>query len=304
MDRRLAGVLMLVAALAAVLVLPSAFGRRVAGTPVATVFPDPPRVGDCLLTPIRNSAIDYGLPPEVPITATNFGPCVGEVAGEVVAEWPDLQTAEQAPTSRRSGTCYPQAATFAGLETVGRSTDLPGVETGGPISWRPTIGFDGLWVTPGIREQHAGRSWRLCLVVPVDRGTYQGSLRNAFTSGSLPSVFGLCWEAADLDLFPAMVKCNQSHPAELLATGVIRNRSLAPTEVIESSCAQIAARIMHTDDPTRGGVLEVVADRQTGGSDGREDSPLIIGCFVTTADARPLVGTVIGLGEDPVPFRT
>lgn len=304
MDRRLAGVLMLVVALAAVLVLPAASGRRVAGNPVASTFPDPPKVGDCLLAPIRNSSIDSGVPPQIVVTAGSFGPCSRAKAGEVVAGWPDVEAAEQAPTSRRGGACYPQAASFAGLATVGSSTDLPGAPVGGPISWRTTIGFVGLWVTPGIGEQNAGRSWRLCLVVPVDRGTYEGTLRNAFTTGSLPSSFGLCWAAADLDRFPAMVKCDQSHPAELLATGYIRDRSLAPTELIDSACREIAGRIMHTDDPTRGGVLDVVADRQTGGSDGREDSPLIVGCFVTTADARPLDGTVIGLGEDPVPFRT
>jgi hypothetical protein len=303
MDRRLAGALVLVAALVAVLVMPSLAGRRVAGAPLASTFPDPPMVGTCLLDPVPEESVNFGVPPEIAVTAASFGPCEGSIGGEVVATWAELSAAEQAPSSRLGGPCYLQAASFAGLEPSGRSTDLPGAPSGGPAIWKPSIGMDAFLVVPGVREQNAGRTWRACLAVPVARTSYQGTLRAAFTTGDMPDEFGLCWQGVDLDLLPKLVPCDEPHPAELLATGFIRDRLQAPTEVIESSCVQIAARVMHTDDPTRGGVLRVVADRHSGGSASRDDSPLTIGCFVTTTGEQELSGTVIGLGDDPVPLR-
>lgn len=303
MDRRLVGAVVLILALAAILVVPSLGGRRIAGAGAVITFPDPPQVGDCLLRPVPSDRVDFGLPPKIVVTATAFGFCDGTIAGEVVALWPDEESADAAPSTRLGGPCYPQAAEYAGLSTSGRSTDLPGAPSDGPVIWKPTIGFDAFRVVPGVREQNAGRSWVACLVVPVDRVTYQGTLRAAYASGAMPAEFGLCWQGDDLDLVPKLLPCSGPHQAELLATGFIGDRSRAPTEVIESGCREIAGRIMHTDDPSRAGLLRVVADRHSGGSGSRDDSPLTIGCFVIPVGPQQLSGTVIGLGTDPVPFQ-
>ena len=48
MDRRVAGIAVLVLALVAVVTVPSVSGRRVVGTASALTFPEPPKVGQCL----------------------------------------------------------------------------------------------------------------------------------------------------------------------------------------------------------------------------------------------------------------
>jgi hypothetical protein len=301
MDRRLGGIMVLFVALVAVIVVPSIAGRRVPGSVVATVFPLPPAAGDCLLAPFP-VAVRSGVPSEIPFPATRFGSCEGSIAGEVVAVWPTADAAEAAATSRRAGPCYQAAATFAGLESTRRSTDLPDAPADGTIRWKPTIGFDAYHVVPGDQERKAGRSWVACLAVPTGRPTYRGTLTDAFTTGSLPAEFGLCWEGDDIDRLPGPVPCTQPHAAELLATGFIRDRLAAPTEFIDAACPAMASRLMRTDDPTRGGQLRIVSDRSTGDVFSRSDAPLTIGCMVVSAGPQRLSGTVIGLGDRPAPL--
>ena len=301
MDRRLAGIVLLVVALVAVIAVPSVTGRRVAGSAVATVFPDPPAVGDCLQAPFPG-AVRSGVPPEIPVTATRFGSCAAAIAGEVVAVWPNESAAMAAAANPRVAPCYQATATFAGLESSRRSTDVPGAPPPGPVRWKPTIGFDPYHVVPGEQERRAGRSWTACLAVPTGHATYRGTLSDAFTTGSLPPEFGLCWAGDDIGRLPVPVPCNRPHAAELLATGWIRDRAAAPTEFIDAACPALAARLMRTDDPTRGGQLEVVSDRFTGNAASNPDSPLTIGCIVSATGSQLLSGTVIGLGDRPAPL--
>ncbi len=299
MDRRLAGIVVLVVALVAVAVVPSVAGRRVAGSAVATVFPRPPAVGDCLLTPF-SGAVRSGVPQEIPFTATRFGSCVGMIAGEVVAVWPDAASA-QATTSRLAGPCYQATASYAGLQSSRRSTDVPGAQPAGTVRWKPTIGFIPYHVVPGDQEGRAGRTWVACLAVPIGRSMYVGTLRAAFTTGSLPPEFGLCWSGEDIDRLPGPVPCSQPHVAELLATGFIRDRRAAPSELIDAACPAMASRLMRTGDPTRGGQLQIVSDR-SGDVASRSDAPLTIGCVVSATGGQLLSGTVIGLGDRPAPL--
>ncbi len=172
----------------------------------------------------------------------------------------------------------------------------------GIVRWIPTIGFDPYHVVPGEQEERAGRSWVACLAVPNGRPGYSGTLKDAFTTGSLPAEFGLCWEGVDIDRLPRSVPCNQPHAAELLATGFIRDRLAAPTEFIDAACPAMASRLMRTDDPTRGGQLRIVSDRFTADVSSRSDAPLTIGCFVSSSGPQRLSGTVIGLGDRPAPL--
>ncbi len=301
MDRRLAGIVVLLLALSAVVVVPSLDGKRTSGTAVAVTFPHPPRVGDCLRAPFALTAAVAGSPPEISVTSVDLGPCEGEVSGEVVAFWETSAAAAQAPSSRFGGPCYRQAAEYAGLQSNGRSTDLPGAPAGGPVRWKPTIGFNPFLVVPGEIEQRAGRSWVACLVLPVGGVAYSGTLRDAFSQG-LPAQFGLCFNSANFDVLPSLLLCDQPHVAELLATGWIRDRSQVSLPEVQDACREVAGRLIGADDPTRGEALEIVTDRLTAQSVDRSDGPLTIGCFATTRGASELSGSVIGLGERPVPI--
>ncbi len=300
MERRLAGIVVLLLALSAIIVVPSLDGRRVAGSAVATSFPDPPAAGDCLLSPFALTAVSPVKSAEIAVTEVDLGTCGDSASGEVVAFWETAAAAAQAPSSRFGGPCYRQAAGYAGLRSQDRSTDLPDAPTDGPVRWKPTIGFTAYLVVPGELEQRAGRSWAGCLVVPTGGPAYSGTLRDAFRRG-LPPQYALCFASSDLGVLPALLLCDQPHPAELLATGLIPDRSQVSLADIDDSCQQIAGRLIGTADPTRGDALEIVADRLTSQSDDRPDGPLTIACFATAAGSAQLLGSVIGLGERTVP---
>jgi hypothetical protein len=303
MDRRLVGVAVLVLAIVAVAVVPNLQGRRVAGTSVAVVFAAPPQVGDCALPPLPE-AEDGAWIQQVRVTDLRFGPCSGDIAGEVVGlrdfdpNWPD------ADTFRGRGPCFRETAGYAGLSVNRRSSTLPEVPFDGVVSWTPTIGTRALLIMPGTRERNAGATWAGCLAVPTEGGKYQGSLRAAHTSGRMPDVFGLCWDSVDLDESMNLLACNEPHPAELLATGWVRNRQLVTSDKIAASCTDIAGRIMHTSDPTRGGALAIILDPVSRDGAAVPNAPLSVSCFVSSAGPTQLVGTLIGIGERPIPFAS
>jgi len=302
MDRRWVGVLVLVLALVAVAAAPSLTGRRVAGSAEPVIFPDSPQVGECLISAFPVASGTEPALPEISADEARFGECGGVVGGEVVAVWARANDAGLGAGRPGRDPCYPSTAEFAGLVSTGRSTDLPGAQSTGPVRWRPTIGYDPVRVVPGDLERRAGRDWLGCLAVPTGHVRYPGTLRDAFTTGAMPAQFGSCWTGANLDQVPLTVPCDQPHRAELLAMGWIRDRVDAPTEVIDESCFAIAGRIMRTADPTRNGELTVVADRMTSGVVSRPDAPLTIACFVTSAGPQHLSGTLIGLADRPVPL--
>lgn len=169
------------------------------------------------------------------------------------------------------------------------------------MRWKPTIGFTPYLVVPGELEQRAGRSWVACLVVPVGGPAYAGNLRDAFRRG-LPPQYGLCFVSANFDRLPALLLCDRPHAAELLATGWIPDRSQVSLADIDDACNAVAGRLLGTTDPTRGKALKIVADRLTSQSDDRPDGPLTIACFAAAAGSAQLSGSLIGLGERPVPL--
>lgn len=303
MDRRLAGVVVLVLALVAVMAVPSIAGRRTAGSAVAIALPDPPQVGDCLLAPITQTSARGGWPREIPYSPGEFGNCSGPIAGEIVAVWKSQAEADEGSRSRLGGPCYRQAADYAGLVRSGRSTVVPGGPADAQVAWTPAIGFVPYRIVPDQVEQNAGRSWTACLAVPTAQSRYDGTLRDAYTTGSMDDAFGLCWSGHDLDGSAITVPCDQPHPTELLATGWIMDRSTMSWPGLNASCLALAASIMHTVDATRAGALSVVVDpfRMDGAQ--RPDAPLSVNCFVTSAGPQQLTGTMIGLGARPIPFE-
>ncbi len=300
MERRLAGIVVLLLALSAVVVVPALDGKRVSGTAVATMFPDPPQPGDCLRAPFSRTTATPGNPPQITVTSADLGACGQTASGEVVGFWPSTAEAARAPSSRFGGPCYRQAAEYAGLQSGDRSTDVPGAPVGGPVRWKPTIGFNPYLVVPGDAEKRAGRDWVACLVVPLGGVAYSGSLKNAF-SGGLPAQYGLCFDSSSFDALAVLLVCDRPHAVELLATGWIRDRSQVSLGGIEKACQEIASRLIGATDPTKGRVLEIVSDRLTMQSDGRPDGSLTIGCFAAAAGSAQLSGSVIGLGARPVP---
>jgi hypothetical protein len=300
MTRRHSGVVILILALIVVMVVPMVNGRRVAGSPIAIDFPAPPAVGDCVRPPLPEATANNRTRGQIAVTAVRFGPCTGYVAGEVVSvgDANSIATAPDSPYSRDR--CSSDIAAYAGLQTS-RRPDTIREGSNSSIQWTPTFAGESLLIVPSSAERNAGQRWVACLAVPVVQQPYQGSLRGGYTTG-LPDQFGLCWTAVDLSLKAALIPCSESHPAELLATGWIASRSALSIDEITASCVEVAAEVMKTPDPTHDGKVRVVLDAVRQGWAATPDAPLTVGCLLTSSDTHQLTGTVIGLGDRPVPL--
>src|SRR5664279_6545366 len=85
MDRRLAGLGVLILVVVAAAVVPSLSGRRVAGSAVAETFREPPAIGDCAVSAPSGQDGSFGERSSVDASAVTWGPCNGPIVGEVVA---------------------------------------------------------------------------------------------------------------------------------------------------------------------------------------------------------------------------
>jgi len=303
MDRRAAGVAVLVLALVAVVVGPSISGRRVVGTAVGLTFAGPPRVGECI-SPLPEGVVEKGRYIHVvPVTAIAFSNCSGAIGGEVVGVWPTEAAAQTDQTgSRRGGPCYREAADYTGLQPFSRDTDVFGAAFDGAVYWKPTIGFNPINIVPGGLATAGGQTWVACLAAPTRVASYHGTLRGAYVAGTLPDAFGLCWNRDDLDTVPTLLHCDDPHATELLATGWVRNRALVSNAEIEASCRSVAGRIMRTADPSRQGAISIVIDPVSRDGAQREDAPIAVNCFATAVLPQQLSGTLISLGDRPLPL--
>ncbi len=304
MDRRLAGVIVLVLVLAAATAVPAALsGLRVAGEPVPMDFGAPPQVGECLQAPLPLGE-SGGLAVEIPVTEVVLGSCAGLVGGEVVAWVPQRTVEDQEPgTSRRlRGPCFQESAQYAGLEITGRRVVAPGAPASDLVRWAPTVGFDAHRLVPGAEEGAAGRTWYACVAVPIVHDTYRGSIHGAYVAGQLPPEFAICWDGTDLDSMAKVLPCAGPHTAELLSTAWVVDRSTVTRAELQSGCEAIAARVLRRDDPTAGGLLSIVLDPVTRDGAVVGDEPQSVGCFVAANPPAQLIGTLVGLADRPVPF--
>jgi hypothetical protein len=302
MDRRPVGVALVVVALAAVMVVPVLSGIRSTGTAVPIGLPSPPAIGDCVAR-LPTDAPDPGqAPPRVPMDRVLLGPCRGAIAGEVVAYWADEAALADAPRSRRAGPCYPPLARYAALTSDASSIDAVQPWLVEPVSWRPTLAYQAFLITPTDLERRAGRAWSACVIGAAGGQEYRGSLAGSFGTGALPVGFGSCWAADASGQLAGPGDCAKPHTAQLLATGWTGPYGLSSDADVVSSCRRVAARVMETADPARGGQLTFVADRMGNLARGWNGNPSTLGCFVATAYQRQLVGLVNGIGEGSIPF--
>ncbi|WP_420120490.1 hypothetical protein [Nakamurella sp.] len=305
MDRRLAGALLVLLTVVGATVLSSVAGRGLAGTPVAAPLPDPPAVGDCLLGPTVGTAAATGPAaiadgrPEPP----TFGPCdpagidpVAGPVGEVVAVRP--MTGPDRTAGPAEAGCRPAALAYAGLRPRGDTFAVPGSPADDPIQWRYSVDVQTTWITQLPAHPGAG-SWAACIARPGAAGSGPGRLADAFAGGALPGGYGTCWQSAELSAAVQVVDCREPHVAELIALGRAIGTGPVEPDLVRQSCLDQAALVLRRADPTAGGALSIRVDPERPPGGGAALSPA---CFVTAADGRVLVGSLVGIGDGPLPF--
>lgn len=303
MDRRLAGAILVLLAFVGATVLSSVAGRGLAGTPAAIPLPDPPAVGDCLLAAASTpSAADPADGRTGPIGSA-FGPCdpsglnpAAGPAGEVVAVR-SLAGAGRGTVPADEG-CRSSALIYAGLRPRGDAFAMPGTPADDPILWRYSVDVRTTWITQLPAHPRAG-SWAACVARPGAAGSGPGRLAGAFSGGALPGGYGTCWQSDELSAAVQFVDCREPHVAELIALGRAAGDGPVDPDRVRQSCLAQAALVLRRPDPTAGGELTVRVDPDRPPTAWAALSPA---CFVTAADDRRLVGSVVGIGERPLPF--
>ena len=286
MERRRLGVLILAAAVLAVLVPVGLQPRRVAGSPQAVSVPGPPSVGDCLSDQVDPAGWPTS-PSGYPLL--HFEACSGLRYGEVVAVLDD-------PAELPATTGSDQSASVS--DTCFEKGDSS-----------PRIYAFSAPISPSLLQQAEGQHWLACaLFIPADGQSgvrhYDGSLRNAFFTGNQRDVLGFCGEGRDWTTGYVSV-CSLPHAFQVLASGVVGGGDVSRDE-LQQTCVQVAQRLTALPDVTAAGALavEVRSIENTGASFSSAGGSVqaTLGCGISTVGNRRLAGSLVGLGDLPIPW--
>ena len=305
MDRRLTGALLLIAALALALVIPALDGRRLAGAGIMVQLPPEPRVGDCVLASPTGAG---GTPGDSP---SPFGPTFAacddrSVAGEVVAvigangdlSAPIDSLAVDEINCRRSALVYSGA-----MLKDGRSL-WAGRYPADRVTWDLTLNLRATLLLPSPVLRSAGQGWTACVAAPAGGEQYRGRLAAAFPGGPLPDEFGVCVAQRRPSVLVNPVPCGSPHIAELVATATVPGGGRTPVADIKDSCERVASMIVGRSDPTAAGQLVVEASITPAAAQFLAlPQPLDLACYISS-ETRPLSGTLVGLGDRPIPFAS
>jgi hypothetical protein len=294
MTRRLAGLLVVLFTIVGVAAAATP-GDRLPGTAAAVEFPGPPSAGDCLIDPLDGAT---RFPFERDRQVPQYGPCAGHMTlGEVIAVRSPAP-ANLGPGLDESVGCRAETLTYAGLVSRADRFGLDGQVPGDPVSWEYSIPATTGWIGQVPWSPRAS-AWAACVASPMGHERSVNSLAGAFSGGLLPDEYGTCWKSREVDTSMRMVNCALPHAAELVSIGRIVDAMAVPWSRLVDSCTDQARRVMHRDDPTVGGLLTMQVEPDGAIVSARTRN---LTCFVTAADDRFLMGSVIGMRHAQLRF--
>lgn len=288
MDRRVAGVLALVLAVAAVVFVPRFLNPGVAGVATVAPMPTPPAVGSCVNTMRRSMSV---------VDCTQLHE--GEVTATWIAEDPD-RVREATDDS-----CAAHARDYLGQVVP----QLMENWTLAVLTWET-----GVTRAPRAQRAEDYYGWNACVVRAPERGRYTGSIRNLADVTTRPAVFGSC-QSYSVGLVP----CTDLHDGERLADASgtwIDEQPGRPAgsrlESIEASlsggCTAVAEAMTGAADPTYDGRLRIIVWVQELGQvpypddETRYATDYLASCEVSAVDGE-LTGSVVGVGDAELPMR-
>jgi len=301
-------VIVVACVLLAAVVAPNVAARRVAGSPVAAPIDEPPAPGTCVTAMADPWAADpapgFAVGKVIDFPTARFGPCAGTVIGEVA-----VVDSDTFPAKRIVDSDYQGAVQQCALDSIGYLGSIaPVVERAAGqqgIVWTPDLTFRYTPVGPTALQRAAGQRWSACVVGSAGVTPYLGRLHKVLDTGVLPPDFGSCWPSMRLR-DAQQVPCDSPHVLEVLGS-----TNLGPAPVsgadVRDACAVYAGRALRTSDPTRQGALRLdILDFDMGASvSPAADADLrrsFVSCVVTAAGGRSFNGTLVGIGQRPLPL--
>lgn len=295
--RRGTGAALLVAAVLAAVVL----GRLqnpdlVAGSAYAEPPAPPPTAGQCLLEPppTSYSRTPGRLPPPMSI-----GDCTQPHFGEVVAVIdPGNRDTEDAP-------CW--HGEVNALEYLG----YPATPRGW---WSPVVFYSMVDSGPDERQLAAGQAWIACAIaVPFENYafvTVTTPLRNAHTSGTLPTAFAACFDGPDPTTWN-FVPCNQPHPSQFFGQMEVTGPGLDLAE-LTAMCEKFILGETGISTLGQTDALQAHAFAYSADADTMTEATLPLqpgqtayaSCVLTAEQGRFLGDSLIALGAKPIPWAS
>lgn len=269
--RRRVGFALLVVALIAALCLPGLLGRRAAGVPTTAPPVPPPVPGQCRAPVEKDVEIDR-------LTGTALIDCADPHSAEIVSigSFVDVDSYPDSSSSSAVGAavagCEGQVAGY-----VGKAAPW---QQGTPVPHAPPETTTQITV-PSRHQWASGQHWYACQVRPALDAlpiVYTGSVRQAATD-VVPVAYARC---ASVIGGPA-VPCAEPHNAQKLSMPVAGRDRI--------DCHEVSRLLTGSDDPTFGGQLSQTGWQETNGR---------VACWATTTTGRPLVGSLLGWGDQPL----
>lgn len=171
----------------------------------------------------------------------------------------------------------------------------------------PSIGSYG-FVRPDSLQRRAGQRWVAC-VLSSPQGEVRGSAREIYAGPARENPFAVCSPGTNV-LLDLAVPCRRPHPMEILGWRSA-DESAGGQRPLDQSCAELAGRVTGMADPTAAGALRVAAvvihyDSQGILRPGFAPAPHSelgrAACTVSAAGTRVLDGSLVGLGDGPLPW--
>ena len=304
MQRRSAGLIMVIITVIGVLVINAMTGRSVPGFAAAQPPPVAPGSGSCLLDGSTGwDEID----------------CAEPHTAEIVESW----SASAASPSSLYEPCMSASQTYLG-DQWGQSGGSP---TQAGWSVPPVMSNTVLVSGPGP-DLVPGWSWQACIVRPILLGSatsgYRGRLRDVPATGVLPVALRPCFDRPG-GLTVVGVPCSAQHTGEVLAArelqvfgGTTALDTTATDPQVQDQCLAIARRTTDATDPTYSGKLQVVVNLHATGmgfvtSPARNSAGSISKSYVmyqascalqTVGSGAQLSASIIGLGNGPLPIHS
>lgn len=295
MQRRVLGVIVLALTMLAALVVPGLQGRRIAGEGVRG--PEP-LVGDCVLATspqpdLSSESVRSDRPTAEPTDCSAAG------AARVISRFARVEVPDAGP----GRSFVPFAAMCQGGVRALLEQWQGGAYTfrwdGGLINMGPAVRFAGVPATPGAAAAERDERWLVCAAVGTD-GTgasvpdpmLQDGPDSRWTQCGTgdPAILAVRGPASTSTLVP----CDTPHRWQLIGSSTGgRYDSAFEGPDLAAMCSDYIRSVTGMTDPTAEGALRVrvVADH-----------PMTARCVVDAQDSRTLSGSLLGLGDGPVPW--
>jgi hypothetical protein len=304
MDRRWAGIVLLVAAVAAAVVVGSLRSKQIAGSAAPAPISEPPAVGDCL-----GQLSGYGYPEVAPVVPCDQ-PHFAEVAAVMPRALPEVASAESFddPNSPNNA-CPRQTSRYLGLGGEASTSES---------EWQPTATVGAVLIGPSELQRKMGSAWVVCAVAvggaDLPLQGYQGTLRDAAATGHYPSILATC------PVSPEQLSLNQNcdYPHDMESFGYrSAKKKIGDITAATTSCAELVKRATGLSDPTAGGRMTVVVLPDETAQSYSVETPEAAGdvtiyrltpgygyfCLVRATGQHDLTGPLLGLQGGPIPLK-